>query len=395
MTRRIATAGALALALTACSDRQTPITAPTATTLDASLDRDGDPRAGDLRRGAVFAATNQPTGNAIAVFRRAADGTLSPAGMFPTGGLGAGGPSDPLRSQGSLILAGRGSGNEQLLFVVNAGSNEISVLAVERDRLALISKVPSGGVRPTSLTIHRDLLYVLHAGSGTINGFTVSKQGELAAVPGSTRPITGGPTADPAQIEFTPDGRFLVVTDKMPNVIDTYRVRSDGTTDGPRANPSHGMTPFGFAFDKRGHLVVSDAFGGAPNLGAMSSYTISNDGAVEVISGSVPDFQTAPCWVVISNDGRHAYTSNTGSSSISSYRIGSDGTLTLESSVAASTDAGSAPIDMAFSRGSRYLYVLNDVTGTINGFRVERDGSLTQVATVGGLPPNAQGVAAN
>jgi 6-phosphogluconolactonase (cycloisomerase 2 family) len=395
MMRRITSAGFMALALAACSDRP-PVTAPAAPE-SALLSGSGDShKADDSRSGAVFAMTNQPTGNAVVAFSRASDGTLTLVGTFPTGGLGTGGPPDPLASQGSLILSSRkaGSRGKQLLFAVNAGSNEISAFAVEGAHLRLVDKVPSGGVRPTSVTVHRDLLYVLNAGSGTINGFTVSRSGTLTALPGSTRPITGGSAADPAQIEFTPDGRLLAVTGKNTNVIDTYQIDRKGQPSGPRPNPSNGVTPFGFAFDNRGTLVVSEAFGGAPNQSAMTSYTVSRDGALSVVSGSVRDFQTAACWVVITDNGRYAYTSNTGSSSISSYRLRGNGTLTLLKSVAAMTDAGSAPIDMALTDGSRYLYVLNGRTGTINGYRVERDGSLSAVANAGGLPPNAQGIAA-
>jgi 6-phosphogluconolactonase len=404
MMRHFARFGLVTFALAACSD-QAPITAP-GNLDDAALARGEGSRGRDSRAGAVFAMTNQPTGNDIVAFTRAADGSLTSAGTFPTGGLGTGGPPDPLRSQGSLILSDRrgssrdsdsdsdSDGSKQLLFAVNAGSNEISVFAVDGARLTLVCKSASGGVRPTSLTVHRDLLYVLNAGSGTITGFTVSRSGTLTPVPNSTRPITGGAAADPAQIEFTPDGKQLVVTGKMTNVIDTYRVDRNGQASPPRPNPSHGMTPFGFAFDNRGNLVVSEAFGGAPQQGAMSSYRLSRDGALTVVSGSVRDFQTAPCWVVITGNGRYAYTSNTGSSSISSYRIQGTGALTLLESVAATTDAGSAPIDMALTRGSRYLYVLNNVTGTIDGYAVENDGGLSHVADAAGLPPNAQGIAA-
>jgi hypothetical protein len=52
------------------------------------------------------------------------------------------------------------------------------------------------------------------------------------------------------------------------------------------------------------------------------------------------------------------------------------------------------PADEALTKDSHYLYVLNELIGTIDGFRVERDGSLTSVGRVGGLPPNAQGLAA-
>jgi 6-phosphogluconolactonase (cycloisomerase 2 family) len=400
MMRRITSAGIMALALAACSDRP-PVTAPLAPT--ASLSSSDDARKGNDPRssGAVFSMTNQPTGNAVMAYTRGSDGTLTPAGVFPTGGLGTGGQPDPLRSQSSLILSGRKNGSagedsdgddshaKQLLFAVNAGSNEISVFAVNGASLRLVDKVPSGGVRPTSLTVHDKLLYALHAGSGTINGFTVGKKGKLTPLAGSTRPITGGAAADPAEVRFTPDGRLLVVTGKMTNTIDTYTIDRKGQPSGPRPNRSNGLTPFGFAFDDRGTLVVSES-----GQGALSSYTVSRDGVVRVVSGSVPDNQAAPCWVVITDDGRYVYTSNGGSGSISSYRLHSNGSLTLLQSVAAMTDPGGAPLDMDLTAGSRYVYVLVGGLGTVDGFRVEADGHLTRVATAGGLPPYAQGMAA-
>jgi hypothetical protein len=83
----------------------------------------------NLKSGAVYVLTNQ-VNNAIAAFDRAPDGTLTAAGTFSTGGAGnpvaqpGDPPTDPLASQGSLILS------DNFLFAVNAGSNEISVLSI-------------------------------------------------------------------------------------------------------------------------------------------------------------------------------------------------------------------------------------------------------------------------
>ena len=93
---------------------------------------------------------------------------------------------------------------------------------------------------------------------------------------------------------------------------------------------------------------------------------------------------------------RFAYTSNTGSGTISSYTIGNDGSLGLLAPAAASTGAGSAPIDIALSRNSRYLYALGSATHTISGFRAQSDGSLTPLADgPAGLPASATGLLAH
>jgi 6-phosphogluconolactonase len=348
----------------------------------------------NLHGGAVYVLTNQVE-NAVAVFHRSAQGTLTPAGEFPTGG--AGDPGDPpindaLGSQGALILS---EGN-QFLFTVNAGSNEISVLRVGKNGLALVAVVDSGGVRPISLALHENLLYVLNEGdTPNITGFTVGDDGTLTPLADSTQPLIGGAAADPAQIGFSSDGGLLVVTEKAGNRLNTYIIDENGLPSAPIDNPSNGMTPFGFAFNNAGTLIVSEAFGGAPNQSTVSSYGASEDGILNVISGSVPDLQTAACWVVTTNNGKLAFVSNTGSGNISSYRVsGEDGTLTLANSVAGDTGAGSGPIDMALNNSSRFLHVLAGGSQSVASFRVEKNGNLTLIDSDGGLPLGAQGIAA-
>ena len=349
-----------------------------------------------LAAGAVYVLTNQVE-NAVAVFQRANGGTLRPAGQFLTGGAGdpvavpPDPPVDPLASQGALIL----SEGSQFLFAVNAGSNEISVFRVRRSGLELVDVVDSGGVRPISLTVHEDLLYVLNeGGTPNITGFTVADDGTLTPLADSTQPLIGGGAADPAQVSFNVDGTLLVVTEKAGNRIDTYTVDENGLPSAPIENPSNGMTPFGFEFNNNDFLVVSEAFGGAPNQSAASSYSAADDGTLAVISGSVANSQTASCWVVIPNNGHIAFVSNTASGTISSYQIGDDGSLTLLNAVAADLGANSAPRDMALSLNGKFLFVQTGGGVSVAIFRIGQDGSLTLLDTVGGLPFGAQGIAA-
>jgi 6-phosphogluconolactonase len=278
---------------------------------------------------------------------------------------------------------------------VNAGSNEISAFEVEKDGLELISKVSSEGTFPISLTVERNLLYVLNAGNttspGNIAGFRIDRDGGLSELAGSSRPLSG-PSVGPAQIEFNPRGDVLVVTEKATNSIDTYVVGEDGLASGPHVQASAGMTPFGFAFDKRGHLIVSDAFGGAPGQSALSSYSLSSSGLLSTITPLAPNGQTAACWVVTTKNGRYAYVTNTGSANVSSYAIGHEGTLTLLNAAAGAT--GSGPTDAALARNSRYLYTLDSGAHTISAFAVQKDGSLSPLPGVAGLPPSSVGLAA-
>jgi 6-phosphogluconolactonase (cycloisomerase 2 family) len=342
----------------------------------------------------VYTATNSPAGNTVLLFHRAADGTLSPGPSYPTGGTGTGAG---LGNQGGVTL----SSTARWLFVVNAGSNSVSVFFRRPDgTLERTDHEPSGGVMPISVThtTRGNRVYVLNAGGdGNISGFTLTFQGQLVPIPGSTQPLSQAGGTGPAQISFSNTGLELVVTEKMTNRIDVYTVdAATGVASGPTVHPSAGMTPFGFAFDGKQRVIVSEAQGGVPNASTVSSYRLSGS-ALSVISPTVPDFQTAACWIVITNLGKYAYTTNTGSNNISGYAIQNSGAITLltPGGVTATSDAG--PIDAALSHGDQqFLYVLNSMAGTITTYVVDAaTGALTQFpGGVGGLPPGTNGLAA-
>jgi 6-phosphogluconolactonase (cycloisomerase 2 family) len=329
--------------------------------------------------GAVYTMTNAVEGNKVLKYTRASDGTLSKADEYATGGLGS----------------GSGLGNQGALVMSNAGSNQISVFAVLHNGLKLLDSADSGGIQPVSLTVDRNLLYVLNAGSDEISGFRLSRHGKIVPIPGSTRSLSSSGTG-PAQIAFSPDGNVLVVTEKATNRIDTYLVNEHGLATGPMVHGSVGETPFGFAFDRRGRLIVSEAAGGAFEASSLSSYRIAEDGALQVISSAVPTTETAACWVVITGNGRYAYTTNAGSGSVGGFRIGHKGSLSLLDPDGRSgvTGDGSAPIDMALSNNSHYLYTLNSGNNTISAFRVGAHGDLYDLPGVSDLPAGTNGLVA-
>ena len=346
-----------------------------------AADDHGGPRA-------VYTITNAPDGNEVVVFQREGNGSLSPRETVSTGGLGNGAS---LGSQGAVTL----SENGRRLFVVNAGSNQISVFSVREGGLKLIDVVDSGGEMPISLTVQSRFLYVLNAGgSGNITGFRIRDNGKLVPLNGSTQPLSNGGSGDspqPAQISFSPDGDFLVVTEKMTNLIDLYELT--GWIAGPPVTfPSAGVTPFGFAFDTRGHLIVSEAFMGEPGASTLSSYKADDD-ELEVISPAVATTQTAACWVVISKNGRFAYDTNTGSGSISTFGIRKDGTLTLLDPQSGLTGEGSLPIDMALSSNGKFLFALGAGSSAVHVFRTRANGGLIPLGEVS-VPAGSQGLAA-
>src|SRR5216117_2109316 len=374
--RHIALTALAAAGVAACSQDRA-ITGPAAATaarLAASA------AAADRAPGAVYTLMNLTSGNAVAIFARAADGTLTAAGTVATGGTGTG---SGLGSQGAVVLSADG----RWLFAVNAGSNDVSIFSVSPAGLALTSRIRSGGVQPVSSTVHGNLLYVLNGGgSGNIAGFALDANGGAAAIPGSRRALSGS-AVGPAQVAFSRDGRSLVVTEKNTNSIDVYAVGPDGSATGPTTYASAGGTPFGFAFGLRDELLVSEA------AGTASSYLLGSGGSLTVVSGAVSTQQGAPCWLVVTQNGRFAYTANAHSGTISGFAVGTDGALSLLDAGGATAVVGPGNIDLAVSANSRYLYQLRS-SGPITALRVENDGHLTTLGVVGAMPGSVAGLAA-
>jgi 6-phosphogluconolactonase (cycloisomerase 2 family) len=333
--------------------------------------------------GAVFVQTDNTAGNQVIAYQRAANGTLSQAGTYQTGGLGgvlAGSVVDHLASQGSLQYDAQRS----LLFAVNAGSNTVSVFSVSGDRLALRQVVSSGGSFPVSIAVSGDVVYVLNAlNGGTLQGYRVLGD-YLAPLPGSARALGLDPTetpqftSTPGQVAFTPDGAQLIVTTKNNgNDIDVFRVGFDGLlSQSPVVNAEPGTVPFGITYDTSGDLVIAEA---GPN--AVATFSVARDGTLSAIS-DVPNGQAATCWVAPA--GQFLFAGNAGSGTETSYSS-ARGQLTLIADT--NTDAGT--VDASAAPGGRFLYIQTGGAGIVDEFSVGAGGSLTPLGSV--TVPDAAG----
>jgi 6-phosphogluconolactonase (cycloisomerase 2 family) len=357
------------------------------TSPSGTLPRSASLSSGGSDVGAVFTLSNSAAGNAVIAFARNADGSLAPAGSFATLGNGTGAG---LGSQGAVALSDDG----QFLFAVNAASNSVTSFIVDGTSLTRVNTVASGGTLPISLTTHGSLLYVLNAGgTENITGFSFGSTGALTLLAGSTRPLSGTGVG-PAQVGFDPSGRWLVVTEKNTNLIDVYAVSGNGYASAPVVNPSAGQTPFGFAFNQQGVLIVSEAFGGAVDASAVSSYTLGAGGSLDLVSASVPTTETAACWVAVTNNGRFAYAANTGSASVTGFAV-DQAALAILDADGKTGGTGTTPIDAAVSRNSQFLYTLTAGSHTISAFSVgQNDGALSPVGGAADLPVGTIGLAA-
>jgi 6-phosphogluconolactonase (cycloisomerase 2 family) len=341
---------------------------------------------------AVFVQTDNTAGNQVVAYQRSGDGTLTLAGTYPTGGLGGqltGSVVDHLASQGSLQY----DAAQHLLVAVNAGSNSVTVFGVHGTRLHQRQIIGSGGQFPVSVAIRGDLVYVVNAlRGGSVQGYRLSPAGHLAFLRGSHRRLhlsqsaTPQFTNTPGQVAFSPSGSQLIVTTKANgNDIDVFGVRTSGRLSASPVVNSEGSTvPFAITFDPAGHLVIADA-----GTNALSTFTLGSDGTVTLID-SVGTGQAATCWVALA--GGTLYASNAGSANVSGYTSSAGGQLTLLGQTA--TDPGT--VDAAATPDGAFLYVQTGGNGIVDEFSVGTGGSLTSVgsATVAGAG-GGEGIAAS
>ena len=366
----------------------------------------------------IYTQTNTPD-NQVVAFERGAGGTIRERGRVTTGGAGEPAtptlqPDDPafvpiLDSQGAVEVSEDG----RLLFVVNAGSNTISSFRLPRAGLPIfVDRISTGGEHPLSLDSQatrrrsgicrarptrarclssRGIVYAVNGESGTISGFAYSSRGDLGAIPGSIVPLSD-PAAGakrPAQIDI--NGSVVTVTVKDNNTIDTFRLDARRVPGAAIANPSSGAVPFGFAYDRRNHLLVTDS-----HAETASSYRLNR------VSGRLRPINTDgptgfdPCWVVLTPDERYFHTTDAFGSqdpmnivetpfgTITSFRLARNGRIEMIARRALATPG--LATDAAGSEDGRYLYLIHvDPFGTqasrIDSYRRNRNGSVTYVAS--------------
>jgi len=342
---------------------------------------------------AVFVQGNELDGNSIHVFKRGDDGKLTAAGEYATGGKGGDqidAPTDSLASQGSLVYDDRSG----MLLAVNAGSGTVTSFRAQGQKLTDRRVVDSGGEFPSSVAVSGDIAYVMNAGGeGSVQGFRITKQG-LTPLRGSYRSL-GLDNEDvplfsssPGEVEFTPDGRNLVVTTKSNNTVEVLPMKHNGlpAVAEPVVNKSAGGVPFAVTFDKAGRVLVAEA-----EKSTVSTYKVRRDGTLKVVQEPLANGQETLCWLERAGD--FFFGGNTGNATVTGYRMDKRGRLALTNDVGVATPPSAdsqGVIDLAVTADDSFVYVQNAVSGTVDGFRVGKNGALTKVTTATGLPAFAE-----
>ena len=341
----------------------------------------------------VFVMTNDNAKNEILTYQRSFNGELILADRVATGGRGSGGETDPLQSQGSLTI----SGDHTLLFAVNSASGSVSSFHILDGIPVLVDKEPSEGAFPIAVTEHNGTVYVLNAGgSGAIVAFKADGFGRLHEIQNSSAFLTGT-NSGASSISVSPNGKWLIVIEKASNSIDVLPINPDGTL-GTVAN-NHSVTPgvFATAFTSTGQLVVSENQPGGTDISSISSYAINSNGTLTAITQSLRTFGDGNCWNVISPNGKWVYVDNAGTFTVAGFSIGTNGALApIAGTILSTLPDGVTNLDMTISGDGKYLFNLQSGAGAIGVYSINSDGTLNQLGDIEGLPKTAgfNGIAA-
>jgi DNA-binding beta-propeller fold protein YncE len=314
-------------------------------------------------------AANAVTG--IAAF---SDGSveLLPGSPWPTGGRGP--------SVAQLLAAPRlgiGAAGRHL-FVVNAGSDDVSVFVVGEDGgLTPVggSPFPTGGEGLEGIAVSPDgrLLFAGHTQSGTIVPLAVSGEGVVAPA-AAPLPLRTAPDG----LAVTPDGRFLVATLPFLASLAVLEIAPDGALRHAPGSPFRGDagSANGIALARGGARVyVADA--DSERL-LLSLYDLDPGGRLIGVPGS--PFAAAGGGGNIPHllaDGRTLAVTLTSLNRIASFRIGADGRpAPVPGSPFPNGPLGSAPTGMASDPLGRFLYVANALSGSLSILRVAAGGAL-------------------
>ena len=385
----------------------------------------------------MYIATNKTDSNSLVGFARMADGSMKNLGEFKTGGKGTGNieifdwgydETHPLKDGIDPLISEYGvfkSDNNKNIFVVNAGDGTISSFNVMADRtLKLADTEAAGDAHPLSIASQNNLVYVASAGTsttptppftGNLMGYTVDAKGMLTPIVGSKRDLK----ARPSCVAFTPDGKFLVVNELVTGLVKVYGVMANGSlsTDPismvacphDAENGRWLAIPVGFDIVNKGNknvVLVSEArflnnkgmlreeknkVPQSPlyswQTGSTSSFVIDEKGSISLMSGDVytgkemEGGQIANCWVEASQDGNTLWAANALSSSITSYNVGDNGSLTLKNEKAYKEESEMLFYsDLNLSNDGKYIYQLIGNKGAGVMFKILPNGDLTKMS---------------
>lgn len=395
--------------------------------------------------GCVYVQTNEPE-NRVIHYIREDDGSLTEVERCLTGGAGSGAfnfRADPraivLEGAQRLVL----TPDRRFLFGLNNRDNSVSSFGVDDGgKLTLLDVKPTGNrtiVAATSGTAKSlayapstGTLYVLHTiGPDHIRLMSVDGAGILTARPEA---YTAVPPDKPGRITtmltLAPNERFLLVGSSIdeipgtnpdgspmlsvqrdgrlhsifsnapdPDGLAVFSVDAQGRLDGPTFHDTGGSSPWCplFLSHRPNQFVLALATADAVTLATLEpDGTVDVGPAVQADTSKGPGF---PCWMSRTPDDGLVFTTMTGHSYITSWRLDHDALSVGRDPACPEVPGdgtfrdlggtlGSGPTDMWITPDGAYLYQIYPNASKLIGYAVQSDGALIEV-TSADIPYNS------
>jgi 6-phosphogluconolactonase (cycloisomerase 2 family) len=282
------------------------------------------------------------------------------------------------------MWAGCGKTSNRFLYAAIPASSQILIFAEDPNAGVLTQLAGSpvtAGLGVEALVLHpsKKFLYAANSGANNISLFTISSTGAITEV----TPRVDAGTA-PTVMVMDAGGKYLYVGNSASNDISVFSIDS-GTgalTPVPQTSgqptATIGMTPLKMQLAPSGNIlyVTGQTVTGVVQAFSVNAGVFSN----QPIAGSPYTTGNAPYGLTINSSGTFLYTANTIDSSISEFKINSDGSLTaLAGSPIGQT--GASPTALLIDNSGKYMYVLNNqATGNLQAYSVGSDGSLNLIS---------------
>jgi 6-phosphogluconolactonase (cycloisomerase 2 family) len=262
-------------------------------------------------------------------------------------------------------------------FVYTANSNSsVSGYSVSTTTGALtkLSGSPFTGNSnsPVALAVEPtgNFLYTLNNGDKSVTVFSIAPNGTLTL---QNILATG---TNPRGMAMDPLSRYLYITNTADNTLSGFSIFNGSWGSLSLSTNTTGVAPMGAAIDPSGQFLYV-ANSGANTVSAYSISFIQNSvgGDLANVPGSPFNAGSTPVAVLAEPSGKFLYVANSGSSTISAYRI--DNSTGLLTPISGTFTTGSSPDSLSVSNDGKFLYAANKSAGTVSIFTINSNGSLT------------------
>jgi 6-phosphogluconolactonase (cycloisomerase 2 family) len=273
----------------------------------------------------------------------------------------------------SSTSTGTGTSATNYAFVANPGSNTVAGFGISTaGALSTLSGSPiTLGVAPLALTVSRNNQFLWVGTASQIFGYTISSTGALAVMNNGTALAN----AFAADMQTTPDGKWLMVLDGTGVSIDLFAISTNGTlspASGVGFTPNGTVVPKALRIANSGAFVVADMGTAGELVFAFNTTT----GAFTELTQTLPPTLTSDNGIAIDAAGAYLYTARSGNGAgLVVFSIASNGVLTPTTATVYA--AGTQPYAVTLDSTGSYVYVANRGDGTITGYGIGTNAALT------------------